>query len=59
MSSVLKWATTQDVRAFDALLDTAPAEITRPLRKARHDSIIDLLSSDIASYSRAEKRPAR
>ncbi|MFC4312485.1 TetR/AcrR family transcriptional regulator [Steroidobacter flavus] len=59
VAAVLKWATKPDVRAFDVLLDTAPAEITRPLRKARHDVIIDMLVAVIATYSRAEKRPAR
>ena len=59
VASVFTWATSADVRAFDALLQTAPEEIARPLQKSRHDQMIKVLASDIATYSRAEKRPVR
>lgn len=57
VASVFTWATSAEVRAFDVLLQTAPAEIARPLQKSRHDHMIKLLASDIAACSRAEKRP--
>lgn len=59
LATTVTWAATQEVRALDQLLGTAPVKIAQKLNQARHASIIDFLASEIDEYTRAEGRPAR
>jgi TetR/AcrR family transcriptional repressor of mexJK operon len=59
VASMLRWAVSSDVSAFNQLLATAPAEVRQPLYRSRYDSITDLLAAEIEAYTRAEGKPAR
>lgn len=59
MGIVMSWAMADEVRAFDRLLASAPADVGRPLYEIRYRGMVDLLADEIERFTRTEARPAK
>lgn len=56
--TVMVWSASDEIRAFERLLDGAP-EVARVRHEILYSSMIDFLAGEIHDYSRAEGTPAR